>query len=69
MMATAHSMPCRLLEDALKRSFVEGTSWPIDPASLAALIDLGMSDGQIAAYFSIEPRQVSALRCYYGLAA
>lgn len=42
-------------------SFVEGVSWPVGPASLAALCDIGMSVEQIARYFSVRPAAVSAL--------
>ena len=37
-------------------------AWPIPPAALAALADLGMSDRQIADYFSVEPQAVAAVR-------
>jgi hypothetical protein len=42
--------------------------WPITPGELASLVDLGLSDDQIARYFSIEKGKVSALRAHYGLA-
>jgi hypothetical protein len=42
--------------------------WPISAGELASLIDLGLSNNQIASYFGVEPRRVSALRAYYGLA-
>ena len=69
MMADAHPMSRRSLEVALERSFVEGVMWPIEPAALAALIDLGLSEGQIAAYFSVELAAVRALRRNYGIDA
>ena len=46
---------------------VEAASWPIEPASLAALIGIGMSDRQIAAYFSVAVADVGALRERFGL--
>jgi hypothetical protein len=42
--------------------------WPISSGELASLLDLGLSDHQIASYFSVEKGKVSALRAYYGLA-
>ena len=44
-----------------RKSFIEGVSWPIDRASLAALSDLGLSPRQIARYFSVTPEEVSRL--------
>ena len=49
------------LECLLKQSFAEGVSWPIDRASLRALFDMGLSDVQVARYFSIDPVEVQAL--------
>ena len=46
---------------------VEAASWPIEPASLAALIGIGMSDRQIAAYFSVAVADVWTLRDRFGL--
>ena len=45
----------------LKRSFVEGVSWPIDRPSLRALLDMGLTVVQVARYFSIDPVEVQAL--------
>lgn len=42
--------------------------WPISSWELASLIDLGLSDDQIAKYFGVEQVNVSAIRAYYGLA-
>jgi hypothetical protein len=42
--------------------------WPISPGELASLVDLGLSDDQIASYFGVQKEKVSALRAYYGLA-
>ncbi len=46
---------------------LQGVRWPVSPSSLAALIDLGLSDGQIAFYFSINANRVRSLRNWYGL--
>jgi len=40
------------------KSFVDGVTWPVDGASLAALTDLGLSPRQIAHYFSVTPAEV-----------
>lgn len=50
------------LESRLMRSFVEGVDWPPDAASLAALSDLGLSQDEIADYFSVAPAEVRLLR-------
>ncbi len=47
--------------------FVEAACWPIEPASLAALIGVGLSDRQIAAYFTVSVADVRALRERFGL--
>lgn len=49
------------LSKELDASFVEGVGWPIDRASLAALLDMGLSPRQIARYFSVTPAEVVAL--------
>jgi hypothetical protein len=41
--------------------------WPIDRAGLAALIDVGLSNREIGAYFSVSPDDVYMLRDHYGL--
>ncbi|MGQ0675203.1 MAG: hypothetical protein ACT4N4_03835 [Rhodospirillales bacterium] len=66
MMETARSLPRHALESALQRSFVEGAAWPVGPAALAALIDMGLSKAQIAQYFGVETLAVRALRRSYG---
>ena len=43
---------------ALTTSFVEGGRWPVHQASLAALLDLGLSIEQIALYFSVDRSEV-----------
>ena len=42
--------------------------WPIRRPYLAALKDLGLSDGQIASYFGVQQDEVSVLRASYGIA-
>ncbi len=54
------------LESALQRSFVEGVAWPIGPAAMAALTDMGLTEDQIAQYFGVETLAVRALRRSYG---
>ena len=41
--------------------------WPVSSGELASLVDLGLSDRQIARYFGVDKVKVSALRAYYGL--
>jgi hypothetical protein len=50
------------LESELAKSFVESVDWPIDSASLAALTDLGLSEHQIAQYFSVTLLEVRRLK-------
>jgi len=54
---------------SLSRNFIDGIHWPVDRASLTALVDLGLSDSQIAAYFSVDPAEVLSRRQYLGLDA
>jgi hypothetical protein len=49
------------LDSTLMKSFIEGVSWPIDHGSLVALSELGLTDDQIANYFSVEPHEVRAM--------
>lgn len=65
-METAHATPRHALERALQQSFVEGVAWPVSPAALAALVDMGLTEGQIAQYFGVETLAVRALRRSYG---
>lgn len=44
------------------RAFGRGAIWPIGPESLAALIDIGLSDAQIGAYFAVTVQDVLVLR-------
>lgn len=48
---------------------VDAASWPIGRAELSALIDVGMSDRAIAAYFGVDESEVAALRGRHGLTA
>jgi hypothetical protein len=66
MMDIAQALPRHELETALQRSFVEGVAWPVGPASLAALLDMGLTEAQIAQYFGVEALAVRALRRSYG---
>jgi hypothetical protein len=42
-------------------SFVDGVTWPIDRASLAALSDLGLGAEEIARYFAVDVAAVRRL--------
>lgn len=55
------------LEQRLAADFTYGVKWPVDPASLAALLDLGLDDQTIAGYFRVSPSEVTALRRRYGV--
>ncbi len=53
-------------------SFADGrgrASWPPSRSSLAALIEVGLSNAQLAAYFSVSPDDVYMLRDDYQLRA
>jgi hypothetical protein len=67
MIQTAYPTSRRTLEASLKSDFSEGMAWPVDRASLAALIDLGLSNQQIGEYFTIGPDEVHMLREDYGV--
>ena len=53
------------LEGSLRRSFVEGATWPLSAPALAALLDMGLSEAAIADYFSVEIAAVERLRRHY----
>lgn len=59
-------MPSALVHPIASRR-TEPRQWPIEPAYLAALKDLGMSDTTVAQYFRVEPDQVAQLRSSYGI--
>jgi hypothetical protein len=61
MTGSLSSTSRRELDGTLMKSFVEGVSWPLDRGSLVALSDLGLTDDQIANYFSVEPHEVRAM--------
>jgi hypothetical protein len=44
------------------KSFVDGVPWSVESAGLAALTDLGLSEAQIANYFSVDPAAVRERR-------
>ena len=48
-------------------AFWHGTVWPIPAIALAALVDMGLCDKQIAHYFRVEPAVVLSLRMRYGI--
>ena len=50
------------LRAALDRSFVDGVAWPLPAAALAALVDMGLSDEDIARYFGISAAEVRVER-------
>jgi hypothetical protein len=54
---TTHRSSVTLCSE-LDQSFVDGVTWPVDDASLAALTDMGLSPRQIAYYFSVTPAEV-----------
>lgn len=39
--------------------------WPVPPASLSALVDLGMSDEGIGRYYAVGTQAITALRSQY----
>ena len=52
---------------ASRNSLPDGVVWPVQRATLAALIDIGLSNAEIAAYFSVLPDDVHMLADRYGL--
>jgi hypothetical protein len=58
-----------LIHNKIPNMHVQGEGWPVRAAELSALMDLGLNDTMIAAYFKISRGLVSALRTHYGLAA
>jgi hypothetical protein len=61
MLGIPHTTSRSVLKACLFNSFVEGVIWPVEPAALAALIDMGLSDNQIATYFSVDLAEVHAV--------
>jgi hypothetical protein len=66
-MSEARSAFRARLDAALHAAFVDGVQWPLEEASLAALVDLGLSDAQIASYFAIDPADVRDCKQKLGL--
>jgi hypothetical protein len=56
------------LERSLMHSFIDGVTWPIDPASLAALSDMGLGAEEIARYFAVDVAAVRRLLTSAGVA-
>lgn len=50
------------LQSSLGRSFVDGVSWPVSAAALAALVDMGLSDDRIGHYFHVDASEVRRQR-------
>ncbi|MBU6473799.1 MAG: hypothetical protein KGQ94_14190, partial [Alphaproteobacteria bacterium] len=44
-----------------------GRGWPPPHEGLSALVDLGMSDEQLAFYFCVEPQRVKRYRKRFGI--
>lgn len=55
------------LDQRLAADFTHGVQWPVDRASLAALLDLGLDDPTIAGYFRVAPDEVMRLRRRYAV--
>jgi hypothetical protein len=66
MIEVAHLTSRPMLDASLRTSFSDGIKWPVDRASLAALIDLGLSNRQIGEYFAVGQDDVRTLRDRYG---
>jgi hypothetical protein len=66
MRARSDSTTRDALEASLEEDFTAETVWPISYASMAALIDMGLSDAKIARYFRVSPAAVADLRTEYG---
>lgn len=56
------------LNEWREATFTTSSYWPVDAASLAALIDLGMSDAAVARYFAVTTAEVERLRLAYAIA-
>jgi hypothetical protein len=69
MNGIACSPAFRSLTAELAASFVEGITWPLDRASLAALLDMGLEPRQITGYFSVTPADVLELLHKFGMTA
>lgn len=69
MNGTAYTLSSGNLADELDKSFVEDVKWPVDRASLAALLDMGLSPRRIAQFFSVTPTDVVRLLHAVGMTA
>jgi hypothetical protein len=69
MNGTPYSPLPRGLAAELGELLVEGVGWPIDRGSLAALLDMGLSPGQIAGFFTVTPEEVLELLHKEGIAS
>jgi len=69
MNSSSYAAQLIAVEQSLRAAFTGGAAWPIDPAGLAALIDMGYSDRRIAGWFGVGPDDVEVLREEYRLAA
>lgn len=63
--AVQPGLPCLPISGRVAAAEVK--RWPPRPAELAAFVDLGMSEEQIARYHQVSVRKVRALLGYYGL--
>jgi hypothetical protein len=66
-MSDAKSVFRTKLDAALHAAFVDGVQWPLEEASLTALVDLGLSDAQIASYFAVDTADVRSCKQKLGL--
>jgi len=58
MIESPYSVPQGSLDISLRNAFRAHMEWPVDRASLAASVDLGLSNRQIAEYFRVGPNYV-----------
>ena len=66
MIEAVHLISRPMLDASLRNACSDGVEWPVDRDSLAVLIDLGLSNGQIGQYFGVGPDDVHMLREDYG---
>jgi hypothetical protein len=69
MNGTAYTLSFGNLADELDKSFVEDVKWPVDRATLAALLDMGLSPRRIAQLFSVRLTDVVRLLHAAGMTA
>ena len=68
MHAIATPMAAEADMSAAPMQRTEPTDWPVSRPCLAALKDLGLSDGQVARYFGVPQNEVAILRVSFGIA-